>query len=307
MSNSEKSGIWSAMLCYVIWGLLPLYWKTLTNVPSQLILAERIVWSFVFMLLVLVIGKRMKLFKAEWLNLLKRPKKLLILFITSAFITVNWGIYIWAVNSNHIVEASLGYYINPLVSVVFALIFLKEKLNRLQIIAVTLAVVGVLLLTFQYGKFPWIAVLLAVSFAVYGLLKKLTPIEAQVGLTLEMMMIAPLALVFLLVAPNSLSEIGSYDSKTMILLICAGPMTALPLLLFSQSAQKIPLTLLGFLQYIAPTLQMGIGVYVYGETITQNQFFAYCFIWAALIVFSFANVLQLKKMSNKVERTVSSR
>ncbi|QQZ10602.1 EamA family transporter RarD [Heyndrickxia vini] len=192
MKHEEKTGIIFAVFSYIVWGILPMYWKWLNHISAEEILANRIFWSFVFMLFLLLITKKWGVFIQILMTLKENRKILIALVLASILITVNWFIYIWAVNTNHIVETSLGYYINPLVSILLGVFILKEKLNRVQIISFCIAALGVLILTVSYGKFPWISFSLAISFGLYGLVKKVIKVDSSIGLTLETMTIAPL-------------------------------------------------------------------------------------------------------------------
>jgi chloramphenicol-sensitive protein RarD len=303
MKRSEyQIGVISAAWSYLIWGLLPIYWKLVDVVSSEEILANRVVWSFVFMVVLLALTKKISRLKETLQQLWANKKQLIALIIASLLISCNWFIYIWAVNSDHMIEASLGYYINPLVSVLLGLIILKEKLNIPQIASLVLAAIGVLVLTLNYGSFPWISVTLAVSFGLYGLAKKMIKLDSAIGLTLETMIVTPLGviyMVYLFIQGNS--SFFSISPTIDILLIGAGAATATPLLLFAIGAQKIPLSTLGFLQYIAPTISLILGVFVYGEHFSKSHLLAFVFIWSALTIYSlsktklFANIAKQKK------------
>lgn len=292
-----KQGVLYAGLSYLIWGILPVYWKLLEHVNAEDILANRIFWSFVFMMGVLFFSKKI----GDLLTVLKgfkqNRKEMYALIIASLLISTNWFIYIWAVNHHHMIEASLGYYINPLVSVLLGVIFLKEKLSPAQYISFIIAGIGVLILGISYGKFPWISIVLAVSFGVYGLAKKMIKVDSAVGLTLETMVVTPFALaymVYLFFSGEHALFAGSVT--TDLLMVGAGAATALPLLYFAKGAQKIPLSMLGLLQYIAPTITLLLGVLVYGEHFTKHHLQAFIFIWSALTIYSlsktklFANI-----------------
>jgi chloramphenicol-sensitive protein RarD len=303
MKRSEyQVGVISAAWSYLIWGLLPIYWKLVDVVSSEEILANRVVWSFVFMVILLALTKKTSRLKETLQQLWAHKKQLVALIIASLLISCNWFVYIWAVNSDHMIEASLGYYINPLVSVLLGLVILKEKLNIPQIASLVLATIGVLVLTLNYGSFPWISVTLAVSFGLYGLAKKMIKVDSAIGLTLETMMVTPLGviyIVYLLLQGNS--SFFTISPTIDILLIGAGVATATPLLLFAIGAQKIPLSTLGFLQYIAPTISLILGIFVYGEHFSKSHLLAFIFIWSALTIYSlsktkiFANMAKQKK------------
>jgi chloramphenicol-sensitive protein RarD len=290
MKRSENQiGIISAAWSYLIWGLLPIYWKFVDEVGSEEILAHRVVWSFVFMIILLTVTKKINRLKETLQQLWSNKKLLASLIIASLLISINWFIYIWAVNTDHLIEASMGYYINPLVSVLLGLIILKEKLNTPQVMSLILASIGVFVLTINYGSFPWISVTLAVSFGLYGLAKKMIKVDSAIGLTLETMMVTPLAIlymIYLFIQGNN--SFLTLTPATDMLLIGAGVATATPLLLFAIGAQKIPLSTLGFLQYIAPTISLMLGVFVYGEHFSKTHLLAFVFIWSALTIYSFS-------------------
>ncbi|MBB6444362.1 EamA family transporter RarD [Bacillus benzoevorans] len=288
-SQTSRTGIVYTAGAYVMWGLLPLYWKLIQNVSSEEILAHRIIWSFVFMLFLLGFRKRLGPFWAVWKKLLHHPRPFITLILASLLISVNWFLYIWAVNHDHIIETSLGYYMNPLISILLGMVVLKEKLNFWQLLSVVLAAIGVTVLTVQFGSFPWVAVSLAVSFAIYGLAKKLTNFDAEIGLTMETLVITPLALIYLLFLTTNGSTAFEFSSLSdSLLLMGSGIATALPLLYFAKGAKLIPLSMVGFLQYIAPSISLFLGVFLYHEHFTKVHMTAFFFIWTALVVFSFA-------------------
>ncbi|MBM7584965.1 chloramphenicol-sensitive protein RarD [Bacillus pakistanensis] len=291
MNQKEKAGILYTAFSYFLWGILPIYWKWVQHVSADEILANRVFWSFWFMVVVLISTKKWKEFTVLLKNLFQRKKQLAALIAASLLISVNWFVYIWAVNTNQMVEASLGYYINPLVSVLLGVIILRESLSKAQILSFCLATIGVLILTISYGQIPWIAFILAVSFGLYGLAKKLIKVDSAIGLTLETMTIAPIALLYMLfLMSKGDSSLFVISINTDLLLIGAGAITAIPLLYFARGAQAIPLYMVGFLQYISPTLTLILGVLVYDETFSPTHFVAFTFIWLALALFSFSRV-----------------
>lgn len=294
--KSMKIGIIEAIISYVIWGLLPIYWKLLGHVPADEILANRIFWSFIFMIVYLFLTHKWLLFIRTLKRLKENSKYLWTLFLASLLISGNWFTYIWAVNSNQMVEASLGYYINPLVSFLLGVIFLREKLSKAQYGAFLLTAIGVFIMGLSYGKIPWIAFILAFSFGFYGLVKKMLKVDSAVGLTLETMAVSPIALgyiIFLFIQGSHMFL--ATNLMTDLLLIGAGGATAIPLLYFARGAQKIPLSMLGFFQYIAPTITLFLGVFVYGEEFTEVHFIAFLFIWIGLFIYSFSQGKQFKK------------
>ncbi|AOV07217.1 EamA family transporter RarD [Sporosarcina ureilytica] len=294
--HNEKSGVLWAITAYLIWGILPVYWKALHNVSSAEILTSRIVWAFLLTLLLVVFMRSARQLVQDLKTLWQSQKNFWSLFIASGLISGNWFIYIWAVNHDHLVQTSLGYYMNPLVSVLLGVVFLKERLNASQKTAFLLAVIGVTILTISYGEFPWIAFILAVTFAVYGLVKKTIELDALRGLTIETFFITPIALAFYIwLFINGEAVFLQTNFKTNILLILTGVVTALPLVLFAKGAQRMPLYMVGFLQYIAPTMMLFLGVVIYGETFGKIELLSFAFIWLALILFTVSKVFEVVK------------
>lgn len=291
MTQNEREGILVAGIAYVMWGIFPIYWKYLGHVSADEVLANRIFWSFWFMILLLMAGKKITPFLESLKQIRRNPKTFVALTAASILISSNWFLYIWAVNMDKIVETSLGYYINPLVSVMLGVIVLKEKLSAVQVVSFLLALAGVLVLTISYGQFPWISFGLAFSFGIYGLVKKMIKVDSAIGLTLETLVIMPIAFIYMAIhfAKHS-SSIFSGSMQTDLLLIASGAATAIPLLLFAKGVQKIPLYLMGFMQYIAPTFMLVIGVFIYGEPFGGVQFIAFAFIWSALALFTLSTI-----------------
>jgi chloramphenicol-sensitive protein RarD len=280
-------GILYGIAAYTVWGVLPLYWKALQDVPAGEILANRIVWSFVFVVLLLTFKRNWR-----WLAPALRQRRIIVTFTaTGLLLAINWFVYIWAVNAGYVIETSLGYFINPLVNVLLGFIFLRERLRRGQMAALALAVAGVVYLTLSYGSFPWIALTLAFTFAFYGLLRKTAPLEATEGVVLETaVLFLPAAATMLYLNRIGSGAFGQGDPQTTLLLIGVGIITAVPLLLFGAAARLITLTNLGLLQYIAPTLQFLLGVYIFGEAFGKEQLVGFGLIWMALIVYSFESI-----------------
>ncbi len=285
-------GVLYAVLAYVIWGFLPLYWKALSGTPPIEILGHRIVWSFIFVTLILTVKRNW-----GWLNGAIHQPRIVLTFVASGLLlSVNWFTYIWGVNSGHIVETSLGYFINPLVSVLLGYVILRERPRVAQWIAVGIALAGVLYLTFSYGAFPWIALTLAFSFGVYGLLRKTAPLNSAEGLFMETAIIYLPAVGFLLLL-GSRGE-GSFTNQgwsNALLLMGAGAITAVPLLLFAAGARRVTLTTLGLLQYIAPTLQFLIGVLIYGEAFGPDRMVGFGLIWLALILYTSESIVYRRR------------
>lgn len=274
---------------YILWGLLPLYWKALPTVSALEILSHRVVWALVVTLLLVAYRGRW-----QWLGAFFTNRRTALTFIGSALLlTFNWFVYIWAVKAGYIIETSLGYFINPLINVLLGVLFLRERLRMGQAAAIAIAAGGVLYLTVQYGALPWIALALASSFGLYGLLRKTATLGSLEGLTLETLLIAPAALIYLLALERGGTAAFAHSGvTTTLLLLFAGVVTSAPLLLFAAAARRITLTTLGLLQYIAPTIQFTLGVLVFGEQLTPQRLVGFCLIWLALAIYTAENLLQ---------------
>ncbi|MCM3767183.1 EamA family transporter RarD [Neobacillus niacini] len=306
--NEVQLGTIHAAFSYLLWGLLPIYWKLLNTVEAKEILANRVFWSFVFMLLILVFSKKLGLLVETLKGFAQRKKQMYALIVASVLISINWFVYIWAVNNGHLIETSLGYYINPLVSILLGMLVLKEKLSIYQYISFGLATIGVLIITIAHGEFPWVAIVLAVTFGVYGLVKKVINVDSAVGLTLETLVMTPIAAIYMLVLfVKGSNSFLNPSIATDLLLIGAGAATAVPLLYFAKGAQKIPLSLLGFLQYIAPTIMLLLGVFVYDEHFSKVQLLSFIFIWTALTIYSLSRTKLFAEIELKMrkEKTLS--
>jgi chloramphenicol-sensitive protein RarD len=282
-----QAGILYAATAYALWGLFPIYFKILQAVQPIEVLLHRIVWSLVFLAAVLAWRRQW-----AWLKQLLRQPRIVAAFTASAvLLSTNWYIYIWAVNQDRIIDASLGYFINPLVNVLLGFFILKERLRPIQWSAVAIAGAGVAWLTWQAGSFPWIAMTLALTFGSYGLLRKIAVLGPLEGLSLETMLLFPFAAAYLVwLGAEHHSALLSGSLMTQILLVAAGPITAVPLLLFAAGARRIPLSLLGLLQYIGPTLQLLIGVWLYHEPFGGGRLLGFALIWAGLLVYSVESV-----------------
>lgn len=278
-----------AAAAYAMWGVFPLYFKSLQEIPPLEILLHRMAWSLVFVLVVLAARRQW-----AWLRDALRQPKVLAGFAASALLlSANWFIYIWAVNNGNVVESSLGYFINPLVNVLLGSLVLRERLRVVQWAAVALAACGVAWLTWRGGSLPWIALALAASFGLYGLMRKIAPLGALEGLTLETLLLFPLAFGYLAVlALHGQNSFITASASTQWLLAAAGPITAIPLLLFAAGARRIPLSVLGLLQYIGPTLQLLLGVWLYHEPFDTMRMIGFMLIWSALAVFSLEGLWQ---------------
>ncbi len=282
-TDPRTRGLASILGAYLIWGFSPAFWKLLGHVPSGQLLAHRMLWcALLLTLLLLGQGRFRDVGKA-----LASPRVRTTLMITALCIASNWLVFLWAVMGGQILQASLGYYINPLVTVLLGMLFLGERLSRLQWISIGLAAAGVAILTFRLGTLPWMSLFLAGSFGLYGLLRKRVDAEAQVGLLVETLLLSPLALFFLLrLAHRGDGAFAPDRPGTALLLVASGVVTAAPLVLFAHGVRRLPLSVVGFLQYFAPTLQWLLAVFVYREPFGQTQLVAFLLIWAALLVFS---------------------
>lgn len=271
-------------LCYVMWGLLPLYWHLLSGFDPLFILANRILWSAVFMLGLTACTGRLKLLVSTF----RDWKTMRFLIPAALVITVNWGTYIWAVNSGRGLDASLGYYMNPLVVFAIGLALFHEHCGAAEWIALGLAAAGVLYAALAYGEFPYAAIVLAVSFAAYGTLKKFAHVDGLISTTVETLVIAPLALLYLILTPASRAAVSALTLPDGLLLLCSGAVTALPLVLYARGVNTLPFTTMGFLQFISPTLMLLVSLFVYHEPFSKQNAVAFALIWAGLAVYMFA-------------------
>ena len=294
----DRRGVWIAVAAYVAWGLMPLYWHLLKVVPSLQIIAHRVVWSAL-----LVCGWLAFRYGRGWLReTLSRPRAASMLALSGGLIAFNWGLYIWAVNAGHVVESALGYFINPLFNVVLGVLVLHERLNRVQWLSVGIATIGVLWLTFNYGSFPWIALALAASFGVYGLVRKLLGAPPVRGLGVESLYLLLPALAFLAWSEATgrghmlaLGDAPGWGAGVAGLLVFGGVLTALPLIGFAAAVQRIPYSLVGLLQYIAPTLQLLCGVLVLHEPFGRDRAIGFAFIWSALALYAIDGLLRARR------------
>lgn len=289
--KERNIGLLSTLACYILWGLLPLYWHLLEQMDAVFILANRIIWSAVFTAGILLITKKTQDVKA----VIRDKKKMRFMIPAAITITINWGVYIWAVNAGHLLDSSLGYYMNPLVVFAIGIALFHETSGVIDWIALGLAAIGVLIATIAYGAFPWVAVVLALSFGLYGTLKKLAGVGGLASIAVETLLIAPFALAFLVFAPESHASLAKLTPLTTALLLLTGVVTASPLILFTYGVNRLPLTTVGFLQYSSPTLQMIIGVLVFQEALTQDRIVAFAFIAAALVLYTIGMTQRAKK------------
>lgn len=288
-----NSGIVYAIMAYLLWGLFPIFWKVIKFVSPYEILCHRIIWSFVFLAIILTSKKNWK-----WLKKVFADKKTLLIFaISSLLLAINWLLFIYAVNSGYIIEASLGYFINPLFSVFLGVVFLKERPRIWQWVAFGIAAIGVLYLTFVHGSLPWIGLSITFTFGIYGLLRKTDPLSSTEGLTINTMMLFIPAFIFLLFREYSgVGSFGHIELKFNLMLILAGAVTSLPLIFFASAAKRIALSSLGILQYIAPILQFCVGYFLYKESLDPNKLIGFVFVWIALIIYTAESIIVRRKM-----------
>ena len=280
-AKEERGALIAGFAAFGFWGIIPIYWKWMAVVPAPQILAHRVVWTALFLILVLSWKERWP----EVLSAIKSRRAALYCLASGASISINWLVFIWAVNSNHVLETSLGYFMTPLVNVLFGAVFLRERLSRFQLASVLLATIGVLNLTVGYGRFPWIAVVLAVSFGLYGLLRKLSGTAATPGLFIETVLLVPVAIGYLLLQQlHGTIFFGAPHWTASILLFTTGVVTGLPLVWFGHAARHLRMTTLAFLQYIAPSCTFFLSIFLYGEPFTRAHVITFALIWIALAI-----------------------
>lgn len=291
-----RSGIIYAALAFLCWGLFPIYFHALDEVPPMQILAHRMLWSLGFLLVVLLLRRQWK-----WLSVVRQPRVFFSFVLSALLLSANWLVYIWSVTNHHVIEASLGYFINPLVNIMLGYLILKERLRTIQWVAIAIAALGVGWLTWQTGTVPWIALFLAFSFGSYGLLRKTAALGALEGLSFETIVLFPLAAAYVtwLTLQGQNVFINTDSDTTRVLLVMAGPLTAIPLLLFASGARRIPLSILGLLQYLSPTLQFLLGVWLFKEAFTADRLVGFVLIWGALVLFAGEGLLRRPQAAAK--------
>lgn len=294
--KSTQRGILATALAYVMWGLLPIFWKQIKDVPALEILSHRIVWAMLFNLIVLTVLGRW-----AWVGpTLRNGRTLRIFLLSSVFLSINWLTYIWAVNTGHVVESSLGYFILPLLNVGSGVLFFKERIRPGQWAAIAVAAIGVIYLAFAQGGTLWISFALAITFAIYGVLRKTAPLDSLEGLTVETAFcVLPSAIYLLYLESNGMGKFGHVAGPTTLLLILAGAVTALPLLLFASGVRQIPLSTVGILQYISPILQFMLGAFVYQEPFSPARWVGFAIVWLALIIYTSENLLRRGELRMK--------
>ena len=290
--NSSRNGALSALCAYLLWGFAPMYFKLLADIGTGEILMHRVIWSTLLLLIMIVGMNKLPLL----VTVLKRSKLLLALSLSASFLAINWFIFIWAVNNNHLLDASLGYYINPLFNVVLGMIFFNERLRRNQLIAVVLAFLGVLIQLITLGSLPIISLVLASTFAVYGLIRKKFPVDAFIGLFIESLIMLPIAMVYWLVfLESSTANMAINTMNTNMMLMLAGIVTTAPLLFFTAAAKRLTLATLGFFQYLGPSIMFLLATFYYQETMEDAELITFIFIWSALILYSADSFKNRKK------------
>ena len=294
--DQNSKGIIDLFSAYIIWGAMPIYWKAIEAVSSFEILGHRVVWSVVFTSVLIAFNKNWQIFK----KMLRSGKRDLFWLAVGGFlISFNWGLYIWAVNDGRVLETSLGYFINPLLSMFLGMIFFKEKLNRIQTLALALAVLGVSIELAAAGSLPLVSLGLALSFGLYGVLKKTVRVSPEIALFTETLTVTPFAMAWLIFLQKEGASSFPYDSMTNLMLAGSGIMTSIPLLMFAYGASRVPLTTVGFVQYATPTLSFAVGLLIFKEDIHINRVFTFMFIWAALAMYSADLIFSGRKSAKK--------
>lgn len=291
-TQQTRQGVFYALGAYFIWGIAPAYFKLIQQVSPDEIMTHRVIWSFFFMLVLVCISRHWPQVKAT----LQQPKKVLLLAVSATLICGNWLLFIWAVNNHHLLEASLGYFINPLLNVLVGMVFLGERFRRFQWIAVLLATCGVIVQLWKFGSVPVIALGLAVSFSLYGLLRKKIAVDAQTGMLIETTWLLPFAALYLFgIADSPTSHLSENALSLNLMLVAAGIVTTIPLMLFTAACTRLRLSTVGFFQYLGPTLMFLLAVVFYGEVMTPDKAVTFAFIWAALAIFILDAVWSLRR------------
>ncbi|MDD2457978.1 MAG: EamA family transporter RarD [Eubacteriales bacterium] len=293
MQHEKSIGIATAIAAYTLWGFLPVYWKVLGDVPALEVLSHRIIWSLVFVALIIGLGQQWNRIRP----IISDPHQVRLIILAAILIALNWGLFIWAVESDRLLDSSLGYYINPLIAVLLGVVIFKERLNPWQMLAIASAAIGVLILVIKAGRFPWLSFALALTFGIYGAIKKAVKATALVGLVLETAVLAPLALIYVFSRQtNGQGALGRSSLTVTLFLLGAGVATAIPLILFAYSAKRIPLSTLGITQYIAPTMMFFFGIFVYHEPFSLINGISFAFIWLALAIYSLSQTKVLRRI-----------
>lgn len=301
MQTSSRSGIFYALTAFTLWAIAPIYFKEMSFVPAQEILAHRIIWSCVIVLVLIVLLRYTDALK----TVLRSRKALTAMLASTLLIGVNWGTFIWAVQNNQMLSASLGYYINPLISILLGVIFFKEKLDRVRKAAVVLCFCAVAFEVIQFGSLPWIALALALTFGFYGLVRKKIAVDSFTGMAIETAIMLPFALLYLALSPSPTANIFDNSAHVNWLLFAAGPVTMVPLMCFAAAANRVSMVTLGFFQYIGPTGMFFLAVFLYDEPLSPEKLTTFVLIWSALAMLIFDSVRRLRK--TKVARPITSK
>lgn len=291
MDNNFRTGLMYGLGAYSLWGFLPIYWKQLHDVPALEILASRFIWSLAFVFILQLCTGKLGVFVQETKQVFSTWKSGIMMIAAAILITFNWGIFIWAVEDGRIIETSMGYYITPLFSVMVGMVFLGERLTKEQTIAVVCASIGIGVIVCKNGSLPWVSCAMFMTFTFYGLLKKLLQVSPFTSIMLETMLISPIAIYYLcsLAQAGNSSYVGASVLK-IIYLVGAGAATATPMLLFTACARLLPLKVVGFMQYLSPTISLLIGIFMYGESFTSTMMIAFSFIWLGLLIFTYGQL-----------------
>ncbi|TYL46567.1 EamA family transporter RarD [Marinomonas sp. IMCC 4694] len=295
MQTSSKSGIFYAITAFTLWAIAPIYFKEMSFVPAQEILAHRVIWSFLLVLALILILR----YTDALTTVLKSPKTLLAMLITTVLIAVNWGTFIWAVQNNKMLSASLGYYINPLISILLGMIFFKEKLDGVRKAAVLLCFCAVVFEVIQFGSLPWIALALAITFGFYGLVRKKIAVDSFTGMAIETAIMLPIALTYLMMSTSSTASVFNNSASVNWLLFAAGPITMVPLMCFAAAANRVSMVTLGFFQYIGPTGMFFLAVFLYDEPLSPEKLVTFMLIWSALAMLIFDSLRRLRNTRNE--------
>ena len=289
MDKNIRLGVMYGLACYIIWGILPIYWKQIHHVSAFEILANRFIWCLVFVYILIIYLNKKEEFISEAKAVFSSTKSAAMMVLAAIMLSFNWGIFIWAVEDGRILETSLGYYINPMLNVLLGLVFLKEKLSRLQWAAVALACSGIGVMVIRTGYLPWVSIAVPGSFAIYGLLKKFIKVSPFTSTLLETLIISPLALAYIgYLYSQGKSAFQLYDLTTLLYLVGAGVVTATPILFFTACAKLLPLNMVGFMQYLSPSMSMVIGIFMYNEAFTSTHAMTFALIWTGLLIFTYS-------------------
>ena len=301
MQTSSKSGILYALTAFTLWAIAPIYFKEMSFVPATEILAHRVIWSCVIVLVLIVLLRYTNALK----KVLSSPKILMAMLISTLLIGLNWGTFIWAVQNNKMLSASLGYYINPLISILLGMIFFKDKLDKVRKAAVVLCFCAVVFEVIQFGSLPWIALILAMTFGFYGLVRKKIAVDSFTGMAIETAIMLPLALTYLILSPSPSANMFENSASVNWLLFAAGPVTMVPLMCFAAAANRVSMVTLGFFQYIGPTGMFFLAVFLYDEPLSAEKLTTFVLIWSALTMLIFDSVRRLRKA--KVAKQITSK